>query len=747
MIILFAGTAAHAALQAAGPVSPAHGFPAWYQDTNGFSLALCLDQNGLCVLPAMGPITTLAASISVTNFPAVSYFWVANATMDVAGRRDTAALRLSLEAGFAGPLGIFPANGSQVTVLRVELAKMNNLTPSSVYTVTHPFGQFTFSTDDRGRTIADVGGQAHQVAEGCQVAPCDFTALIPASLTNMGPFLRWDTGFPVASPDGKKYIGDPRVPHTVTGGAGGNIYRIDGPNIGGAGIHTIETNLFSIAGKLIGMTEFPSPLSFPTQTGAVPSAPQVVTVANASAIGPLTLGQVAATGVNAVDFTVPAGTDTCSNVQLPALGTCTFQVVFQGTAPDGSKTAIINIPAIDPADAPAGAVPVSGVLDTTRPVVSLTIPANGATGVAINTQVMATFSENVLEATVNTSTFTLAGSGGPVAGTVRYFPLSRTASFAPQSELVFGATYTAVVTTVVTDPVGNALAADHVWSFVASAIPDLTAPTVSSVTPAANTGGVVPSQVITATFSEPVSANTVNASTFILNDGISSVAGTVAYDAAANTASFIPAFPLEFGVQFTATVTTGVKDLAQNSLAATYSWQFRSNAAPMPAVLLHPAKDQAAVVTTVDFAWLPSADADGDAITYRLYYCIDQFMTGCDPVVVAPATAAKAAGRGLLAGLGGYGAVMLLAGIAVAGGAKGGRKMLLFVAVLVVAGALASSCSRDSSGSGPNLAANPDAVTRQVSGLTSGTKYFWKVVADDGKGAAIESETWSFTTQ
>src|SRR5512134_2819668 len=300
MIILFAGTAAHAAFQAAGPVSPAHGFPAWYQDTSGLSLALCLDQNGLCVLPALGPIATLATNISSANFPAVSYYWVASATMSVGpALRDNADLRLSLEAGFVGNV---PVNGNQLTNLRVELVKMNNLTPNSVYTVTHPFGQFTFSTDDRGRTIADVGGQAHLVAEGCQAAPCDFTALLPASLTNLGPFLRWDTGFPVASLDGKQYIGDPRVPHTVTGGTGGNIYRIDGPDIGGTEIHTIETNLFSIAGKLVGMTEFPALLSFPSQTGAVPSAPQLVTLSNASAIGPLTLGQIAATGVNAANF-------------------------------------------------------------------------------------------------------------------------------------------------------------------------------------------------------------------------------------------------------------------------------------------------------------------------------------------------------------------------------------------------------------------------------------------------------------
>jgi len=33
------------------------------------------------------------------------------------------------------------------------------------------------------------------------------------------------------------------------------------------------------------------------------------------------------------------------------------------------------------------------------------------------------------------------------------------------------------------------------------------------------------------------------------------------------------------------------------------------------------------------------------------------------------------------------------------------------------------------------------------SGLTSGTTYYWKVVASDPKGGSAQSETWSFTVQ
>jgi len=68
--------------------------------------------------------------------------------------------------------------------------------------------------------------------------------------------------------------------------------------------------------------------------------------------------------------------------------------------------------------------------------------------------------------------------------------------------------------------------------------------------------------------------------------------------------------------------------------------------------------------------------------------------------------------------------------------------MLLMIALLLM-GALFMSCSK-SSDDGP-----PAPVETQftVSGLAPGTPYFWKVVADDGKGGTSTSETRSYTTQ
>ena len=71
--------------------------------------------------------------------------------------------------------------------------------------------------------------------------------------------------------------------------------------------------------------------------------------------------------------------------------------------------------------------------------------------------------------------------------------------------------------------------------------------------------------------------------------------------------------------------------------------------------------------------------------------------------------------------------------------------MFFIIAMSLVAGTMVSSCGK--SGSGTTAATTQDLVTKQVTGLTAGVTYYWKVVADDGRGATKESETRSFTTQ
>lgn len=213
------------------------------------------------------------------------------------------------------------------------------------------------------------------------------------------------------------------------------------------------------------------------------------------------------------------------------------------------------------------------VADATAPTVTLTNPADGATGVALNSQVTATFSEAMDPATLNTSTFTLTGPGTtPVSGTVNYVPGALTATFAPDADLAASTTFTATVTSGAQDLAGNALIAGPVpnpWTFTTGAAPDTTAPTITSTSPPDLATGVCIQKTVNATFSEAMDPLTLTTTTFTLSSpGPTPISGVVTYDTANDIATFTADSNLAGNTVFTATVTTGAEDLAGNALAS-----------------------------------------------------------------------------------------------------------------------------------------------------------------------------------
>src|ERR1051325_7681287 len=216
--------------------------------------------------------------------------------------------------------------------------------------------------------------------------------------------------------------------------------------------------------------------------------------------------------------------------------------------------------------------------DTTPPTVSFTVPANAATGVAVNQKIAAAFSEAMDPLTISPATFTLKQGTTVVAGTVTYAGV--TATFDPLSNLAPHTAYTATVRRSVRDLTGNALATDFSWSFATGATPDTTPPTVSFTVPANAATGVAVNQKIAAAFSEVMDPLTISPATFTLKQGATPVAGTVTY--AGVTATFSPLSALAPNTTYTATMTTGARDLAGNALASDFVWSFTTGATPNP---------------------------------------------------------------------------------------------------------------------------------------------------------------------
>jgi uncharacterized protein (TIGR03437 family) len=338
---------------------------------------------------------------------------------------------------------------------------------------------------------------------------------------------------------------------------------------------TLQMNSITSPGPLVGGLPALMP---PTVTSTVPANLATNVSINT---------QLSATFSEAMNpATINSGTFTLMNGLTPITGTVSYTGVTATFAPSSTLpsntllTATIGTGAQDPQGVALAAPYVwtfttAAAVSLTPPVVTSTVPANGATGVGITSALSATFSEPLNPLTANAATFTLKQGSTPVLGTVSYSGV--TATFTPLTSLTPSTGYTATISTGILDLFGNALAAPYVWSFTTGAAPILTPPTVISTAPANGATGVGTNSGLSATFSEPLNPLTVNTATFTVKQGSTPIAGTVSYSGV--TATFTPLTSLGSGILYTATISTGVMDLSGNALAAPYIWNFTTGAA------------------------------------------------------------------------------------------------------------------------------------------------------------------------
>jgi hypothetical protein len=339
-----------------------------------------------------------------------------------------------------------------------------------------------------------------------------------------------------------------------------------------------------------------------TATSPVASTPPVGGVAtNTRVLATFSKPMAGATLTTAFTLACPAGTPVSATVAYdPATRTATLTPAT-ALAPSTLCVATITTAAQDStgfalASDFVWSFTTAPSADATRPTVILTVPAAGASNVPNNTKITATFSEDMNGTTISDTSFSVTNTtlGTPVAGTVGYSAAARTATFTPTAAtLANNSLFTATINSTVTDLAGNGLAGNtavlpnagnQVWTFTTSGAGDNTAPTVTAISPLANTTACL-TKIVSATFSEPMDAATIDTTTFVVTDNGIAVAGTVSYDAASRVASFVPTNPAGFAPSKAFVVTvksgaTGVKDLAGNALAADRVWNFTTGTQP-----------------------------------------------------------------------------------------------------------------------------------------------------------------------
>jgi hypothetical protein len=328
-------TPAHAAFGAVGPLDPATKFPFWYQDATGLRLGYCFDP-AFCVPGAQLPDPTKPPSVP-NNFPEETFYWDADTSMPT-NKGGQALMTLAVEGAFLPGPGV--VDGQQVTFGRVRF-RITNLTPGANYTITYPYGVVTFQAQ-AGR-VPNTGAINNTTDVGCGAAvpgvvTCDFTIALNSPILER--FLTWDTfGSTVDAPPAG-FIGNFSVPHRVTGSpnimpgfpTGTNFFRVEGPDVGGPGVNSIQTDLFQLAGQLSGLAVTASP------GGGLFNKAQAVS---------LTASDPAATIYFTTDGTTPTtASPQYTGTPIPITATTTLQymaVDAQGTqSPVGSQTYTID---------------------------------------------------------------------------------------------------------------------------------------------------------------------------------------------------------------------------------------------------------------------------------------------------------------------------------------------------------------------------------------------------------------------
>jgi len=217
---------AQAVLQRQGPVDPAHGFPAWFQDRNGTAMELCsinspdavglaVANAGLCAIvnvPAPNGVS-VASEVFPTNFSTEHFYTLTSANLAPAGQGNLG--NVAVPTPGAGRIVFnFALEGSFAVLTVAALLYASRRPAAVVHALAHQprqrglHGNHTYFTPTRASQTFP------GVARGKTFETTDTGMGNPAAVMSgdLGPFLQSSDvaggapRAPFVGPDGKKYL-------------------------------------------------------------------------------------------------------------------------------------------------------------------------------------------------------------------------------------------------------------------------------------------------------------------------------------------------------------------------------------------------------------------------------------------------------------------------------------------------------------------------------------------------------------
>lgn len=233
----------------------------------------------------------------------------------------------------------------------------------------------------------------------------------------------------------------------------------------------------------------------------------------------------------------------------------------------------------------------TGGTNITPPFVQSSIPQPGNQTFAPNAPMKLTFSVDMaLSGSGSATSSTNVGLfldnfgaiGSSVAANNTYDPTTKSLTVTPGSALTVNTGYILKAAPALMSATGATLGNEYRLYFRTASATDATAPTVLGSSPSSGATNVSRSVIMNAGFSEDMDASTITGTTVTLKRTSDSVqvVGTVSYNPSTRGVSFTPTTAqLDASTGYTFTITTGVKDLAQNALATNYTSTFTTDGA------------------------------------------------------------------------------------------------------------------------------------------------------------------------
>ncbi len=225
----------------------------------------------------------------------------------------------------------------------------------------------------------------------------------------------------------------------------------------------------------------------------------------------------------------------------------------------------------------AGTFTTASTVDHTPPTVTIS-PANGATNVGRNTQVVLTFSKSINPATINSGSVNLLNGDTPINPATSISRDNRTVILNYNSStLPAGAIITVTATNQIADLSGNALA-NTTSQFTTTPAVLNSAPYVISMRPGNGATNVPANTVITLFTSAPMNAGTLAGALYVSQNGVL-ISGTTTVGSNGQSIEFTPSSALGAGASVKVFLNSTAQDIYGNYLTY-FSGQFTVAGSP-----------------------------------------------------------------------------------------------------------------------------------------------------------------------